>query len=68
MNYWIDTHAHIYQPKFDEDIHEVIQRCLDANVQKVILPNIDIESLKRVQDLAHKFPLMCLAYSGFTSL
>jgi TatD DNase family protein len=64
MNYWIDTHAHIYQPKFDEDIQEVIQRCLDANVQKVILPNIDIESLKRVQDLSHQFPSMCLPTVG----
>jgi TatD DNase family protein len=64
MNYWIDTHAHIYQPNFDEDIQEIIQRCLDANVQKVILPNIDIESLKRVENLSQQYPSICLPTVG----
>lgn len=64
MNYWIDTHAHIYQPVFEEDIQEIIQRCLEENVQKVILPNIDLESLKRVEELSNKFPAICLPTVG----
>lgn len=64
MNYWIDSHAHIYQPQFEEDIHQVIERCLGENVQKVILPNVDLETLERVKNLSAQFPHVCLPTVG----
>lgn len=64
MDFWIDTHSHIYQPVFDEDIEELIQRCLNQNVQKIVLPNIDVESLHRVEALSHRFPEICLPTVG----
>lgn len=64
MNYWIDSHAHIYQPNFDDDIDEVIQRAVSQNVRKIILPNIDISSLERIVDLTLRYPLICYPTVG----
>lgn len=40
MNF-IDTHAHLYLPEFDTDRDQIIERALESNVNKIILPNID---------------------------
>ena len=37
----VDTHAHIYSDKFNDDIDDVIKRAQDAGVEKIYLPNID---------------------------
>jgi len=49
--YLIDTHSHIYQPAFDEDTDAMMQRALEAGVKKILLPNIDIESVECVHRL-----------------
>ena len=36
-----DTHAHLYSTKFDSDRSDMIQRCIDAGVQRMFLPAID---------------------------
>ncbi len=64
MNFWIDSHAHIYQPQFEEDIQEVIDRCLAQNVQKIVLPNVDIETLDSVKNLSDKYSHICLPTVG----
>jgi TatD DNase family protein len=40
----IDTHAHIYDPTYLSDEVEMVERCKNAGVQHVILPNVDKES------------------------
>ncbi|MFC0878364.1 TatD family hydrolase [Saccharicrinis sp. FJH2] len=40
----IDTHSHIYLSEFDTDRTEVISRSKNVGVDKIILPNIDLES------------------------
>ncbi len=62
--YLIDTHAHIYQPAFDLDEKEVIQRALDAGVQKILLPNIDLESVDRMHRLCDLYPTICYPMMG----
>ena len=52
----IDTHAHIYLPQFDEDIEEVIQRMKAEGVERVYLPNIDVESVGRLKKLSERYP------------
>ena len=37
----IDTHAHLFDEVFAEDLEEVISRALQNDVEKVFLPNID---------------------------
>ena len=37
----IDTHAHLFDEVFAEDLEEVVSRALQNDVEKVFLPNID---------------------------
>ena len=63
MNF-IDTHAHLYLKEFDADRDQMVLRALDSKVEKIILPNIDLESLPAVIDLADRFPNICYAAIG----
>jgi len=64
MDIFVDSHTHLYQQRFDEDIDEVIQRSLAAGVTTMILPNIDLESLEKVADLSHRYLSHCLPTVG----
>lgn len=46
----IDTHAHLYLKDFQDDLDAVADRCRQAGVGKVILPNIDRGSLDELRD------------------
>lgn len=60
----IDTHTHLFSDQFDEDRHSVIQAALDAGVSKMLLPNIDLESIEAMHQLEKDFPDNCLAMMG----
>ncbi len=60
----IDTHTHLFSDQFDEDRHSVIQAALDAGVSKMLLPNIDLESIEPMHQLEKDFPDNCLAMMG----
>jgi len=60
----IDTHAHIYSEDFLHDIDEVLQRAYDNDVKKIILPNIDSGSVKRLLDLTDAYPHLCFPLLG----
>ncbi len=60
----IDTHAHIYSEEFVQDIDEVIQRAYDNDIKKIILPNIDSGSVKRLLDLSDSYPHLCFPLMG----
>lgn len=60
----IDTHSHIYGPEFDEDRNEVIARALKAGVEKVLLPNINEESISRMVAVAKEHPGVCYPMMG----
>jgi len=62
--HFVDTHAHLYQPDFNEDIDEVIQRATWAGIEKFLLPNIDRQSVKPMLALASRFPGKCLPMMG----
>lgn len=48
---WIDTHAHVYLPDFKEDQAEWIARAKKEGLEKIYLPNIDLESLPMIHEL-----------------
>jgi TatD DNase family protein len=52
----IDTHAHYYSPEFKEDSIEGIHRFKENNITKVLLPNIDLESIDPMFALCRDFP------------
>lgn len=60
----IDTHTHIYQPDFDDDISDVILRAKEAGVEKILLPNIDLESIERLKNLSDKYANYCIPMMG----
>lgn len=64
MDYFIDSHAHIYLPDFDRDRDDIIQRSLDAKVSKIYLPNIDHTSLDAMLETESRYPDICFATVG----
>jgi len=60
----IDTHAHIYVKQFDEDRDEVVRRAQESGVEKILLPNIDVDSFQSMMDLSEKYPGYCLPMAG----
>ena len=60
----IDTHTHLYQPKFDSDREEAVERCFAEGVDTLLLPNIDLESVPRVLGMMEKWPDSCFGMMG----
>ena len=55
----VDTHSHIYTEEFSDDIADVIQRAYENEVRKIILPNIDSSTIRKMLDLADEYPQIC---------
>lgn len=60
----IDTHTHLYSEQFAEDREAMIQRAIEAGVEKFFLPNIDAASVQGMKELAVKYPLRCYPMMG----
>lgn len=41
----IDTHVHLNADQYDEDLQEVIQRALEANVNKMVVIGLIVKQL-----------------------
>jgi TatD DNase family protein len=54
----IDTHTHLSEPEFEDDLTEVVHRAKEAGVTTVLLPAINLESMAGILTL-------CRTYSGF---
>ncbi|MGB3850281.1 MAG: TatD family hydrolase [Tunicatimonas sp.] len=61
---FIDTHAHIYDPQFEADILEVVERYQAAEVATVYMPNVDHTSIDAMLELEMKYPEHCVAMMG----
>jgi TatD DNase family protein len=64
MNFWIDTHAHIYSKEFDLDREDVLSRCLDLGISKIYMPNVDHTSVDAMLEVEHKHPDQCISMMG----
>jgi len=51
-----DTHCHLDFNKFDEDRDAVIQRALDAGVERILIPSLELESSRAIIELANSHP------------
>lgn len=60
----IDTHTHIYLPEFDNDRDEVINRAVQNGVGKLLMPNIDLDSVNRMLEIENRFPSVCYPMMG----
>lgn len=62
--YFIDTHAHLYAQQFKTDLHDMLMRSVEAQVNRMYLPNIDHESIEGMLELEEKYPAHCFATMG----
>jgi len=51
----IDTHIHLDSERYNEDLDEVLNRAREAGVKGFIIPGAEPSTLKRAQELAHKY-------------
>ena len=61
---FIDTHTHLYVDAFDEDRNEIVQKAIDSGVEKLLLPNIDVDTIQSMHDLCGQFPNNCFPMMG----
>lgn len=47
----IDTHSHIYLEQFNDDLHEVLDRAVEAGITEIFMPAIDRSSLDQMDRL-----------------
>ena len=52
----IDTHCHLNFDAFDHDRGEVLKRARQAEVDRIVIPSIDLETCQAVVDLANEYP------------
>ncbi len=61
---FIDTHTHIYDEQFNDDIDKVIQTAITEGVTKMYMPNCDLETIDSMHHLQDKYPENCFAMMG----
>lgn len=52
---FIDTHAHLFFPNFENDVDEVIIRAHDKGIDYIIVPATDLKTSHQVLDLCDKY-------------
>ncbi|HZH55311.1 MAG TPA: TatD family hydrolase [Sphingobacteriaceae bacterium] len=60
----IDTHTHAYYIEDPADQSALLERCATNHVHKLLLPNVDRESIAAVQAMQAHFPDQCFAMMG----
>ncbi|HTN19502.1 MAG TPA: TatD family hydrolase [Pelobium sp.] len=59
-----DTHTHIYYETDLEKQKEQLNRCLESNISRLFLPNVDSKSIPMVLGLAQNYPQNCFPMMG----
>ncbi|SIO13831.1 TatD family hydrolase [Algoriphagus halophilus] len=60
----IETHAHIYSSKFDSDRDEVMDQIRKAGIERVYMPNVDVETIDAMLACEEKYPDLCIPMMG----
>jgi TatD DNase family protein len=61
---WVDTHCHAYVTEFDQDREEMMNRALSGGIRKIMLPNIDMESIPGMMSMAERYSGTCFPMMG----
>ncbi|HBS85746.1 MAG: hydrolase TatD [Bacteroidetes bacterium GWF2_38_335] len=62
--YFTDTHTHLYLPQFDSDRNKIIQNAIAAGVNRLLIPNVDSETIEPLKSLCSSFPDNCFPMMG----
>ena len=60
----IDTHCHVYDEAFREDMPQVIKRATDAGLELLLLPNINPDTLPDLLNACSLWPDLCRPMIG----
>ena len=60
----IDTHCHLDDPQFAEDLDSVVQRAKDAGVYKVLLASVSMFETEKMLAVEAAYPGFCYAMVG----
>src|SRR5574344_373688 len=52
---FIDTHSHLYSTEFAQDLDSCVQRAKENGITKILLPNIDDDSMEEVLSLCNSY-------------
>lgn len=52
----VDTHTHLYLEDFENGGADAVRRAIEAGVRHMIMPNVDIDTIARLNELALMFP------------
>ena len=61
--HFIDTHAHTYDESFLGDLDATISSAKDAGITKILMPNIDVDTVEPMFSIQEKHP-MCIPMMG----
>jgi TatD DNase family protein len=59
-----DTHTHLYYEQDADKRAALMQRCFDNGITRLFLPNVDIESVNKINDLLRAYPGSCFPMLG----
>ena len=54
---YIDTHCHVFSEYYD-DIEEIVRKCKENNVTKIIVSGCDMKSNMEVLELVNKYDII----------
>lgn len=60
----IDTHTHLYLPEFDHDRDEMVNRAVSSGVGRLLMPNIDLNSVESMLSAAERYRGTCFPMIG----
>lgn len=59
-----DTHTHLYYEQDADKRAALMQRCFDNGISRLFLPNVDIESVNKINVLLRAYPDNCFPMLG----
>lgn len=60
----VDTHAHLYDEQFDSDRDAVVVRAAGNGVERMLLPNIDVQTIPPMLEVCRQYPARCFPMLG----
>ena len=60
----IDSHTHLYLTEFDTDRDEMVNRAVSSGVIKMLMPNIDCQSVDTMLSAEARYPGICFPMLG----
>ncbi len=61
---YIDSHAHIYNEQFKDQLDQTVEAALASGVGKIYMPNVNIDSIDAMLEAEYRYPDVCIPMMG----